>query len=99
MVGFGIGNLETSAVQAIDVIDQRSIKIIRAETVDQNLNPVGVMDEVVVAFFIENQAVLHSGAAAIFDINAQHFADVFRLLKHFPHVVCSALSDAHDCLR
>jgi len=99
MAGFGIGNLKPSVVQAIDIIDERSVEIISTKTVHQNLNAVGVMDEIVVALFIENEAILHPGAAAIFDINAQVFAGIFRLLKHLAHVVGRALRNAHDCLR
>jgi hypothetical protein len=94
VAGFGIGNLETASIEAVHVVDDSAIKVVRTEAINENAHAEGINDVIVRTLLVENHAVLHSRATAIFDVNAQIFADVFGLLgEHGADVIGCALSE------
>lgn len=95
--GSGIGQFESSLVQAVGEVDDGAFEVFGANLVDDQVNVVHVPLGVTVSNFVEDHSVLHAGASAFFDVDTQGFALMFGLvLLHVPDLVGCLFGDGDD---
>ena len=81
LTGVGVGNFETARGETVAKINHGTSQVLSAKWVHQNGDAVRLVQQIVGPLFIESHRVLHTGATALLDIQAENFAVVLWLLK------------------
>lgn len=82
-VGVGVVDFETAAGEGVGEIDYGAADVIGAKGIDEDRDAEEFGHDIVWAIFVEDHAVLQSGAAAAFDEDAEVFTGVFLIFG--PH--------------
>ena len=94
LLGLRIDELETSALQALDVVDLGTVEILSAHHVDVDGNPMRFEGLVEIAGFVfEEQIIGKTGTSAADDTNSQALTrEAFRISDLFD-LLCSACGE------
>lgn len=99
MASFGIGNLKTASGQGIDVIDDCALEVVCAKRINEDGDAMNFAGRIVRAAFVEDHPVLHAGATAGFDVNAEEFVGVIGLIEKGFYLRSSAFGQRNDRLK